>query len=103
MRVDDLDVRNLRSRQRLQAVDDIELHFAGDHQFVLEQEVVVAMNGAADRIFERHDAVRCALLDDRFEDVVERLARHRLDLRATVEQRSGFAVGARLSLIRESH
>ena len=57
MRVDDLHVLQLRPRQRLQAVDDVELDLARDAQLVLEQQVVVAMDGAANRVLQRHDAV----------------------------------------------
>ena len=58
MRVDDLDVADLRARQRLQAVDDVELHLAGDGEVVIEEQIVVAMDRAADRVLERDHAVR---------------------------------------------
>ena len=102
MRVDHLHIADRRPRQRLQAVDDVELHLAGDHELVLEQQVVVAMDGAADRVLERDDAMRRALLDDRLEHLVEAFAGHCFDLRSTVQERGGLAVGAGLSLIRES-
>src|SRR6185436_4729759 len=86
-----------------QAVDDVELHLARDHELVLEQQVVVAVDRPADGVLERHDAVRRALPHHGFEHLVEALAGHRFDLRPTVEERRSFAVGARLSLIRESH
>jgi hypothetical protein len=31
-------------------MDDIELDFTGDGELVVEQEIVVAMDGAADRV-----------------------------------------------------
>jgi hypothetical protein len=48
--------------------------FAGDRQVVLDQQVVVAVDGAADRVLERQHAVRDALLGHRGKHVVERLA-----------------------------
>jgi hypothetical protein len=103
MRVHDRDIGDLRAGQRLQAMDDIELHFAGDHELVIEEQVVVAMNGAANRVLERHHAVRGALLHHRLEHFIEALARHRFDLRSAVHKRGGLAIGAGFSLIRESH
>jgi hypothetical protein len=67
MRVDDFHVRDVRARQRLQTVDDVELHLAGDHELVLEQQIVVAMNGAADGVLERDHAVRGPFLHDSLE------------------------------------
>ncbi len=72
-------------------------------ELVIEQQIVVAMDGAADRVLERDDAVRRALLDDRFEDLVEGLAGQRLDVRSAEMQRGRFAVCPRFSLIRKSH
>jgi len=60
------------------------------------------VDGAADRVLQRNDAVRGALLYDGFEDLIEALAGHRFNLRSAVHQRGGFAVRAGLSLIRES-
>src|SRR5262249_49841460 len=88
-------------RQRLQTVDDVELHLAGNHQFVLEQEVVIAVNGAADGVLERDHSMRRALLHDGLEHFVEGLARHRLDVLSAVEKRRGLAVRAGLPLIRK--
>src|SRR5690606_10749773 len=65
--------------------------------------VVVPVDGAANRVLERHHAVRGALLLDRLEHLVEGLARQRLGLRAAVGQRGSLAVGARFSLVGESH
>src|SRR6185436_1665090 len=84
-------------------MDDIELHFTGDRDLVIEQEIVVAVYGAADRVLERDDAVGRAPLGDRFEDFVEALARQRLGLRSGELQGGRLAVGAGFSLIRESH
>ena len=103
MRVDDLDVGDARAGQRLQAMHDVELDLAGDPELVIEQQIVVAVDGAADRVLERHDAVRRPFLDDRFEDVVEGLAGQRLDIGAAEMKRRRFAVGPRFSLIRDSH
>ena len=103
MGVDRLHVGDLRAGQRLQTVDDVELHFTGDAELVIEQQVVIAMNGAADGVLERNDAMGRPLLDDRLEDFVERLAGQGLDFRPAEMKRRGFAVGARLSLIRDSH
>ena len=103
MGVDDLDVRERRAGERLQAMDDVELDFAGDPELVIEQQVVVAVNRAADGVLERNDAMRRPLLDDRLEDLVERLAGQRLDVGPAKMQRGCLAVGARFSLIRDSH
>ena len=93
----------LRAGQRLQTVDDVELHFAGDAELVIEQQVVVTVDGAADGVLERNDAMGRPLLDDRLEDLVERLAGQGFDVRPAEVKRRRFAVGARFSLIRDSH
>ena len=87
VRVDDRDLIDLGARQRLQTVDDIELDLAADREVVIEQEVVVAVDRAADRVLERNHAMRRAPLRDRVEDVLEALAGQGLGLRAAVLQR----------------
>ena len=91
---------NRYARQILVAQGELDL--AGDVQIVFEQQVVVAVNRPADRVLERHDAVRGAFPDHRLEDFVERLTWQRFGVVAAIEQRRRFAVGARFSLIRES-
>ena len=81
MGVDDFHIGDAGAGERLQAMHDVELHLAGDRQLVIDQQIVVAMDGAADGVLERYDAMCRALLDDRFEDLVKGLARQRLDVR----------------------
>ena len=103
MRVDDLDVGELVPGSACRQCTTSSSTSPVIAELVIEQQVVVAVDGAADRVLERHHAVRGALLDDRFEHLVERLARQRLGLRSAEMQRGRFAVGARFSLIRKSH
>ena len=59
-------------------MDDRQLHLRDDGQLVREEQVVVAMDAAANRVFDRQDAVgRRAAVDGR-EDLVEAAARHEL-------------------------
>ena len=61
--------------QRQQVVRDGQLDLADDRQVVLEQQVVVAVDAAADRVLDRQDAVRGPARRHGGEHVVERLAR----------------------------
>src|SRR4029453_2511864 len=97
------DVADLRARQRLQAVDDVELYLAGDGEVVVEEQVVVAMDRAADRVLEGAQPVRRLLARDGIEDVFEALARQRLGLRSAVLQCRRFAIRAGFPLICKSH
>ena len=92
-----------RAWERLQAMHDVEFHFAGDHQLVFEQQVIVAMDRAADGVLERHDTMRRSPFDNRLEHIVKALARDRLDFGSAVQERCGFAVRPGFSLISESH
>ncbi len=56
VRVDGLDLVDRRARQRDQAVDHPEFEVADDLERVLEQEVVIAVDGAADGVLDRQDA-----------------------------------------------
>src|SRR4029450_256922 len=88
---------------RWQAGEDVELSLAGDGEVVVEEQVVVAMDRAADRVLERDHAVRRLLARDGIEDVFEALTRQRLGLRSAVLQRCRFAIRAWFSLICQSH
>ena len=88
--------------QRLQTVNDVQLDFAGYRDLVIDEEVVVAVNGSADGVFHRHDPVRCALVQHGVEDLVERLARQRFRVRGKKQGRR-LAVSARFTLIGNPH
>ena len=102
MRVDDADVLEGDAGIREEAVLDLQLHLADDRQLVLDEEVVVAVDAAADRVLHRENAVRRASRFDGLEDVLEGAARKRLGGRRE-RQRRGLAVGARLSLVGDAH
>ena len=52
-------------------MDDRQFDLADDLELVLEQEVVVAVNGAADRVLDWQDAEGGLAALDRVEDVLE--------------------------------
>ena len=66
------------------------------------QQVVVAMDAAADRVLDRQDPVRRPSRRHGGEHVVERLAGDEVGVVAEAERR-GLAVGARLSLEGDAH
>ena len=102
VRIDPLDAFDGRARKRQQMVPDRQLDFADDRQVVLDEQVVIAMNAAANRVLDRQDPVRRPSRRHRPEHVVERLAGNDVGVAAETEGR-GFAVGARLSLERDAH
>ena len=57
MRVDPPQAVERRAGQRQQVVHDRQLHLADDRQLVRQQQVVVAVDAAADRVLDRHDPV----------------------------------------------
>src|SRR6185295_5045580 len=88
--------------QREQAVVHAQLDLADDRQVVLEQQIVVAVDAAADGVLHRQDAVRRAGVAHRGEDFVEGRAGKRLRGGSELESR-GLAVGPRLSLEGDDH
>src|SRR5688572_27173978 len=81
---------------------DLQLGFGHDRQVVLEQQIVVAMDAAADRVLDGQQAMRRPSLTDRSEHVLELLARDGLDPRPRA-LRSHLAVRAGCPLKRDSH
>ena len=83
-------------------MDDGELHLRHDRQLVLDEQVVVAVDAAADRVLERQAAVRRLARGDGVEGLLEAAARHQ---RRVVRHApgGGFAEGTRFSLIRDLH
>ena len=91
-------------RKRQQMMDDRLFDLTDDRQFVLEQEVEVAVDAAADRVLDRQDAVVGRPALDGVEDVLERAAGQSARcapaltlLRRRLAERAGF------SLIRDFH
>src|SRR5438093_1199401 len=102
VRVDAAQAAERCARQRQQVMHDRQLDLRDDRQLVREQQVVVAVDAAADRVLERQDAVRGAAAVDGVEDVFEAVARDQLRLVIDPPRRR-LAKGARLSLIRDLH
>ena len=71
MRVDDAYVLETRPGEAEQAVIDAQLHLADDRQHVIDEQVVVAVDAAADGVLHRENAMRGAPLGDGREDVLE--------------------------------
>ena len=99
MRVHLLDVLHRGARKRQEVVRDLQEHFGHHRQLVLEQQVVVAVNAAADRILDGQDPVRGFAGLHLDEHLVEAHARDRRGVRAE-SQRRRFAIRARFSLKR---
>jgi hypothetical protein len=57
-------------------------HFPDDREVVLDQQIVVAVNAATNRIFYRQHAVTGWPMFDRRKHVLEALARHERGVRA---------------------
>ena len=102
MRVHLLDVRELRPRKREQVVRHLQQHLGHDRQLVLEQQVVVAVDAAANRVLDRQNAVGCLAAFDGGKHLVEALARHSRRVR-TESQCRRFAIRARFALIGNFH
>ena len=102
MRIDAAQTPERRAREREQVVHDGQLDLADDRQRALEQQVVVAVNAAADRVLDRQDAAGRRAGLDRVEHFVEAPAGQ--ELRVRVNPPGGrLAEGARLALIRDLH
>ena len=92
-----------RAGQRQQVMDDRQLDLADDRQLVLEQQVVVAVDAAADRVLDRQHAVSRPVPASTASKTSSKLAA-RQQLRVGVDPpRRGLAERARFSLIRDFH
>ena len=58
MRAHPPDLRQLGARQRREMVHHLQLGLGHDRQILLEQQVVVAVDAAADRVLDRQQAMR---------------------------------------------
>ena len=83
-------------------VDHRKFHLRDNRQVVREEQVVIAMDAAADRVLNRQDAVGAGGGDDGVEDLFEAPARRELRVGIDASGRS-LAEGARLALIRYLH
>jgi hypothetical protein len=102
VRVDAAQAVQGRAREREQMVDDRELDLTDDRQRALEQQVVVAMDAAADRVLDWQDAVRRPACLNGVEHLVEAAAGRQR--RVGIDSPGGrLAEGARLALIGNCH
>ena len=81
---------------------DRHLHLADDRQLVLDQQVVVAVDAAADRVLDRQHAIVRRSLLDRGKHVFEALAGNQLRV-AAHQPRRRFAERSRFALICDLH
>ena len=102
VRVDDGHVLDPGPGQAEQAVIDAQFHLADDRQDVVDEQVVVAMDAAADGVLHRQDAVGGALVRHGGEHVFERGAGEDGG-GGRVGEGGGFAIGAGLALERDAH
>ena len=79
-----------------------ELDLGDDRQLVLQQQVVVAMDAAANRVLDRQHAVRRRTGVDGGEDFLEAMARNEVRLQVHPSGRC-FAERPRLALICDLH
>ena len=102
MRVDAAQAGERRAGQGEQVVHHRQFDLGDERQIVREQQVVVAVDAAADRVLERQDAVRHAARGHRVEDVLEAAAG---DERRVVAHapRGRLAERSRFALIRNLH
>jgi hypothetical protein len=102
MRIHPAQTVERRARQRQQVMHDRQLDFGDDGQVVREQQVVVTMDAAADRVFDRYDAVSGRVGIDGLEHLFEGAARDQLRVRID-PSRGSLAEGARLALVCDFH
>ena len=102
VRIDPAHPLHRAARQREKVVLDPQLHLAHDRQMMLEEQVEVAVDAAADRILDRQHAVRRRAGLDRVEDVLEGAAGHELRVGADLP-RGRLAECPRFPLIRNLH
>ena len=69
--------------QRQQMMHDRHLDLADDRQLVLEQQIEVAVDAAADRVLDRQHAVGDPVGFDGVEDILEALAGNQLRVGVT--------------------
>ncbi|MCO5596704.1 hypothetical protein L7F22_050772 [Adiantum nelumboides] len=98
MRDDPPDVGLPDARQRQQAMMYRELNLSHDVQVMTQQQIVVAMNAASQRIFDRQDGPVGQPQLQRLEGNLELVTRHCLALWISLSGRR-FAVGTRNALI----
>ena len=91
-----------RAGQRQQLVDDRQLDLGLNRQLVRHQQVVVAMNAAANRVLNRQDPVMGLPALDGGKHVLEALARQELRIRGDTPP-GRLAERARLPLIGHLH
>ena len=102
VRVDAAQAGQRRAGHRKQLVHNRQFDFADNRELMLEQQVVVAMDAAADRIFDRKDAVAGGPRVDGAEDFFEAAAGHEVGARVHAPRRR-LAERPKLPLIRDSH
>src|SRR5215207_9325541 len=95
-------MRQLRTGPRQQAVVYRQLDLTDDRQLVFNEQVVISMNAAANRVLHRQHAMAGASLADSREHLLEAAARQGVSVRRK-PPRGRFAVGAGLSLECDSH
>ena len=91
-----------RARHGQQVVDDGQLHLGHNREVVREQQVVIAVDAAANRVLDGHDPVRRRPGIDGVEDLLEAPARDEPGVRIHPSRRS-LAERARLALICDVH
>ena len=102
VRIDARDLLDRRARQGEQMVLDRQFHLSDDRKVVLDQQVVIPVDAAADRVLDGQDPVRRPGGRNRLEHLVERLAREHVGVVAVTERR-GLAVGPGLPLVGDAH
>ena len=102
MRVDPAEAGQRRAWQGQQVMDDRQLDLADDRQVVLEQQVVVPVDAAANRVLDRQHAVGDRAGLHRVEGFFEAPAGQQVGVGVNPAG-GGFAEGARLALIRDFH
>jgi hypothetical protein len=102
MRVHDLDVGQRGPGQREQAMVHAQLDLADDRQLVLQQEIVVAVDAAADGVLHGQDAVGRAAAVHGGEDLFEGRA-GKNGSAGRIFECGGFAIRAGFPLKRYEH
>ena len=102
MRIDAAQIAEGDARQRQQMVHDRQLHLADDREMMLDEQVVVAVDAAANRVLDRQDAVAGGPGVDGAEDLLEAPARDQLGV-GVHQPRRRFAEGAELPLVGDPH
>src|SRR5712672_3518345 len=102
MRINPLHLLERSARECQKVMDYRHFELAHDREVVLEEQVEIAVNAAANRVFDRQHPEINLVVVDRREDILKALTGHQMSVRSDLP-RGGFAERSWFSLIRDAH